>query len=165
MSAPLTTESANAAPRSRLRGYVERFRALFHELGKFGVVGALTFVVDLGLFNLLLSSMTWLPAKVISTIVAASMAFVGNRFWTWRDRERSGLHREYGLYFFFNAVGLAISLACGWLSHDVLGAFWPAVFHTRLADNIATQFVGVILGTVFRFWSYRRYVFVKASPE
>lgn len=147
-----------------LRRYFDRFRHLVHELGKFGVVGAIAYVIDLGLFNLCLSVMSWLPAKVLATVVAASFAFIGNRFWTWKDRERSGLHREYALYFFFNAVGLAISLVCGWISHDVLGAFWPELFHTRLADNVATMFFGMILGTMFRFWSYRRFVFVVAQP-
>jgi putative flippase GtrA len=148
-----------------LRGYLDRFRHLVHELGKFGVVGAIAYVIDLSLFNLGLSVMSWLPAKILATVVAATFAFLGNRFWTWRDRERSGLHREYALYFFFNAVGLAISIACGWISHDVLGSFWPEVFHTRLADNVATMFVGMIGGTAFRFWSYRRFVFVAARPE
>jgi putative flippase GtrA len=148
-----------------LSSYLDRFRHLVHELGKFGVVGAIAYVIDLGLFNLCLSAMSWLPAKVLATVVAATVAFIGNRFWTWKDRERSGLHREYALYFFFNAVGLAISLVCGWISHDLLGAFWPNVFHTRLADNVATMFFGMILGTMFRFWSYRRFVFVVARPE
>lgn len=147
---------------SPLGRLVRRFEHLVQELGKFGVVGAVAYVVDLAIFNACLFVMWWLPASVISTTVAASLAFLGNRFWTWRDRPRSGLHREYGLYFFFNAVGLAIGLVCLWLSHDVLGHFWPQVFHTRLADNVAKMIVGMALGTMFRFWAYRTYVF---APE
>lgn len=138
---------------------VERFRHLIHELGKFGVVGGAAYVVDLVIFNLLLSSTGWLTATVISTAVAATGAFVGNRFWTWRDRERSSLTREYLLYFFFNLVGLGISIGVLWLSHDVLGGWWPAVFHTRVADNVAKMLVGNAIASVFRFWAYRRFVF------
>jgi putative flippase GtrA len=141
---------------------VARFQHLFHELGKFGVVGGVSYVVDAVIFNVCLSVMWWLPSTVISTTIAATIAFVGNRFWTWRDRPRSRLHREYALYFIFNAVGLAIGIACLWLSHDVLGHFWPAVFQTRLADNAAKMVFGMALGTMFRFWAYRTYVFAPA---
>jgi putative flippase GtrA len=139
---------------------VARIWRLVHEVGKFGVVGAVSFVIDITLFNICLSVMWWLPAKSASTVVAASLAFVGNRFWTWRDRQRSNLTREYALYFVLNAIGLGISLVCLWVSHDVLGHWWPDVFHTRLADNVAAIAFGMALGTLFRFWSYRTYVFV-----
>jgi putative flippase GtrA len=150
---------------SRVKALWERFGHLVHELGKFGVVGGVAYLIDVGVFNLFLTATGELWAKVISTAIAASAAFVGNRFWTWRDRERSGLRREYLLYFFFNAVGLAIALACLEISHRGLGHFWPGVFHTRLADNIAAQGVGLVLGTTFRFWSYKRFVFLAASTD
>ncbi len=47
----------------------------------------------------------------------------------------------------------------------MLGAEWPAVFRTRLADNISAMVVGMTLGTVFRFWSYRTFVFVAREAE
>ncbi len=143
----------------------ERFGHLVRELGKFGVVGACTYVVDVTLYNLLYHSFGYFWAKAASTAVAATLAFLGNRFWTWRDRERSGLHREYLLYFGFNLVGLLIGLACLWLSHNGLGHFWPGVFQTRLADNVAALGFGMVLGTLFRFWSYRRFVFLVPVAE
>ncbi|MDI1459912.1 GtrA family protein [Catellatospora sp. KI3] len=136
-----------------------RFQHLLRELGKFGVVGGLAFLVDLAVFNLLLGPMGWLAATVTSMTIAATAAFLGNRYWTWRDRESSSLTREYALYFFFNAVGLGITLAVLWFSHDVLGGAWPEVFQTRLADNVAKSLIGNAFATVFRFWAYRRFVF------
>ena len=41
------------------------------------------------------------------------------------DRPPSSLHREYVLYAIFNVIGLLISLACLWISHDLLGAWRP----------------------------------------
>ncbi len=141
----------------------ERFGHLVHEMGKFGVVGGVAFVVDFLILNELLDrGVESLTAKTISTVVAASIAFVGNRFWTWRHRERSNLGREYGLYFFFNAVGLGIGLAVLALSHYGLGSVWP-VFQSKWADIIAAQLVGTACGTLFRFWSYRRFVFVATA--
>jgi putative flippase GtrA len=135
-----------------------RFRHLVHELGKFGVVGGVAYGIDTAIFVLLVLHLESLTAKTVATVISASAAFLGNRFWTWRHRERSGLAREYGLYFGLNVIGLGIALGCLAVSHYGLGAFWP-IFRTPLADVIAAQVVGLAAGSVFRFWSYRRFVF------
>ncbi len=160
---PTDAATGQERPRSVLawaRGLHERSSHLLNELGKFGVVGAVCYVIDVVIFNLVRNG-TGEPitAKVISTVIATTFAFLGNRFWTWRHHERSGLRREYGLYFGFNLVGLGISLACLWLSHYGLGAVWPGVFTTKLADNISANVIGVGLASTFRFWAYRRYIF------
>ena len=136
----------------------ERFGHLVRELGKFGVVGVTAYVIDVAFFNLFLTSFGSIGAKVASTVIAATAAFVGNRFWTWRARSRTGLHREYVLYFLFNLVGLAIALTCLAISIYGLGAMWPA-FKGTLAQNVAKNVVGMALGTAFRFWAYRQIVF------
>ena len=147
----------------RLRGLVERFQYLVHELGKFGIVGIIAYIVDTGILRALLAvDVNPLLAKTISTVVSATVAFLGNRYWTWRHRARSGLHREYTLYFMFNVVGLAIGLACLGISHYALGRYWP-VLRTDLADVVSANVVGMFFGTVFRFWSYRKFVFRPAD--
>lgn len=137
---------------------VDRFRALFHELAKFGTVGFISLLVDLAVFNAVLHVMPDKPltAKVLSTVVSATNAFVLNRIWSFKHRERTTLRREYSLFIVLNAVGLGIALLCLSISHYVLG------FESRLADNIAANGVGLVLGTTFRFWSYRRFVW--AAP-
>ncbi|MGH3680501.1 MAG: GtrA family protein [Natronosporangium sp.] len=135
-----------------------RFQDLVHELGKFGVVGTVAYLIDTALFAVLLAALEPLTAKALAALIAATVAFVGNRFWTWRHRARSGLAREYLLYFLFNGVGLAISLFILWVTHYLLGTIWP-VLQTPLADLISANVVGLLAGTSFRFWSYRRFVF------
>jgi putative flippase GtrA len=144
---------------SLLRALVVRFRALLSELAKFGTVGFISLGVDLLVFNLVLSLAPDRPltAKVCSTVVSATNAFVLNRFWSFKHRTRTTLHREYSLFAVLNAVGLGISLLCLSISHYVLG------FESRLADNIAANGVGLVLGTAFRFWSYRKFVW--AAPD
>lgn len=154
-----------AARPSVVRLLWDRFGHLVREVGKFGIVGGISFFVDLAVYNVFLDSLGHIWAKVVSTVIAATLAFLGNRFWTWRGRSDRKMHREYLLYFVFNAIGLGIALACAWISHDLLGAVWPDVFHTRLADNVATQLVGTAAGTVFRFWAYRTLVFVGQRPD
>jgi putative flippase GtrA len=161
-SPPAALDEPQAQRVTGLRGLYLRFAHLIHELGKFGIVGAVTYVVHVIIFNVCLGRLPWFGSLIIATVVATTLAFIGNRFWTWRDRDRTALHREYVLYFFFNIVGLLITAAVLWISHDGLGSIWP-VFQTRLADNIAGNLIGVGLASVFRFWSYRRFVF-KAQP-
>ncbi|HEY3503004.1 MAG TPA: GtrA family protein [Actinocatenispora sp.] len=148
-----------------LRGLYARFRQLIHEAAKFGVVGGINFFVDIGLYNVCESVLGLGPltSKTISVTVAATLAFVGNRYWTWRHRPRTNLAREYFLYFVMNAVGLLISLLCLGFSYYVLGAQWPGVFQTPLANNISGNIVGTAFGTLFRFYSYRRWVFLPPS--
>jgi putative flippase GtrA len=136
-----------------------RFGALVRELSKFGTVGGIAFAIDLAIFNVLLhAGFESLLAKTISTVLATTVAFAGNRFWTWRHREHTNMARQYTVFFLLNGVGLGIGLACLAISHYGLGAVWPE-FQSPLADNISGQFVGTAVGTLFRFWSYRRFVF------
>nr|WP_067508444.1 GtrA family protein [Actinoplanes sp. TFC3] len=136
-----------------------RFGALLRELSKFGAVGGVAFAIDFVIFNVLLrSGMESLLAKTCSTVLATTVAFLGNRFWTWRHRSHAGMARQYTVFFLLNGVGLGIGLACLAISHYGLGSIWPE-FQTPLADNISGQLVGTAVGTLFRFWSYRRFVF------
>ncbi len=142
-----------------MRALVARFRTLLTELTRFGVVGFFSLAIDLAVFNLILHAYPHKPltAKVISTIISATNAFLLNRHWSFKHRERTSLRREYGLFAVFNAIGLGIALACLYVSHYALG------YHGKLADNIAANGVGLVLATAFRFWSYRRFVW--AAPD
>jgi putative flippase GtrA len=149
----LPQRPATAPMRAVLRVYYG-LSHLVRELMKFGVVGSVAFLVDVGLFNLVLNATDKpLTSKTISTVVATTVAYAGNRLWTFRRRSRSGVGREYTLFFLLNGVGLGISLSCLAVSHYLLG------FTSQLSDNIAANVIGLGLGTAFRFWSYRRYVF------
>lgn len=157
------TPDAAPAPEpepGRMRRLVRRFDAMKHELAKFGVVGITAYALDSALFlALLLIIDKPLSAKILSGVVSGSAAFLGNRFWTWRHRPRSGLGREYLLYAVVSVVGLCIQLGALWFSHYALGAAWPRLFHSIAADLIAGNVVGMALATAFRFWAYRTVVF------
>ena len=134
---------------------------LIRELMKFGVVGSIAYLIDAGVNNLLRQTEALddrpLTAKGISVAFAAVFAFLGNRFWTFRHRSDPGLARGFVLFFFLNFVGLLIAVGCLAVSHYVLG------FTSLLADNIAGNIIGTGLGTLFRFWSYRKWVFTEVS--
>jgi putative flippase GtrA len=141
----------------QLKDFVTRMRK---ELGKFGVIGLVAYIIDLTIFNVLRFAGGEGPlydkpltAKVVSVLAATTFAYFGNRHWTFKDRSRSSFRRQYTLFFVFNAVGMIISLSCLWVSHYLLG------FESALADNISANVIGLVLGTIFRFWGYHNWVF------
>lgn len=141
--------------RERLGG---TWRRLSRELGRFGVIGALAFVVDVGTFNLLIATVgagSPLKSKVVAVVVATLFSWLGNRLWTYRHRRGARSRRllpELGLFIGLNGVALAISLALLAFSHYLLGLTSP------LADNVSNV-VGIAVGTAFRFFAYRTWVF------
>jgi putative flippase GtrA len=136
-----------------------RFRHLIHEVAKFGIVGGIGFIVTLGGTDLLhfglgLGKYT---AVTLAVIVATFVTFAGNRYWTYRNRTHVGTKRESVMFFVMNGVGLLIQYACLGIVVDGLGQ------SGHLAFNLA-NFTGVALGTIFRFFAYRRWVW-KAPLE
>jgi putative flippase GtrA len=129
------------------------------EVASFGVVGAMAFVIDVGGFNLLVHipnavlAEKPLTAKVISTSIAIIWAYVGNREWTWRHRERARVRRQFSIFVLLNLIAMGIAVTTLGVSRYLLG------LESALADNISANIVGVGLGTIFRFWSYQRWVF------
>lgn len=136
----------------------ERWQKLLHEVLKFGTVGGVNAVVNYAVFNALVLTVFadgQLKANVVATVVATCTSYLMNRHWTYRDRPKSAMRREYTLFFLFNATGLAIELGVLALAKYGLG------ITGLVALNIAKT-AGVGLATVFRFWSYRTFVFRKA---
>ncbi|MDY1004960.1 GtrA family protein [Curtobacterium sp. CFBP9011] len=136
-------------------------RRLIAQLARFGVVGAVGFVVDFGVFNLLRATVLspqdvhsgpfW--AKVVSTAVAIFVNWVGNRYWTFRHQRRSVAAKEGVEFVVVSLGGMVISLGCLAVSHYALG------FTSALADNVSGNGIGLVLGTAFRFWLYKTWVY------
>jgi putative flippase GtrA len=129
------------------------------EIAKFGAVGAIAFVVNVGLFNLLSAGPLDGHEKLSLTIasgVSIVVAWFGSRYWTFRHREQNGLGREYFLFFLLNGIALLFGmLTIGFTTYTLDR-------HDALSVNIA-NIVGVGLGTLFRYWSYKKWVFLEAT--
>lgn len=143
-----------------LRG--QTYREWLVEFTQFLTVGLGSYVVDVGLFNLLAySGIVTLPgdapmvAKTISVSVSIIFSWVMNRLWTFRNKSDKSKGREFVLFILVNIGGLLLALGSLGVSRFVLG------FDSQLADNIAANIVGLVLGTAFRYVCYRYIVFTK----
>jgi len=146
-------------------GAMPRFRGLARQAVSFLLVGGVGLVIDVVVFNTLRTTVLSphdvhagpIIAKTISTALAIVANWIGNRYWTFRAERRRGTRAQVvreGVE--FGAVSIAgslIALGCLWISHYALG------YTSLLADNVATNVVGLALGTAFRFALYRWWVF------
>ena len=140
---------------SSVRRLYERFRHLIHEGSKFLVIGAIGTVITFVVANAL-HGVGRYKAVTIATILATVFTFLGNRYWTFKHREGQGTTRDSIVFFVLNGIGLLIYYGCIGLT-DLAG-----LGKSKLWYNIALV-VGTGLGTLFRFWSYRKWVWVAAD--
>jgi putative flippase GtrA len=94
-------------------------------------------------------------AAAVATIVATALSFVASRYWTFRHRKRSDARRETVLFFTVNGIGVAISEGCVGLA-SAIG------LTGKLSYNLALN-GGIALATLFRYWSYRTWVWPAAA--
>lgn len=125
------------------------------ELVRFGVTGGAAYVADVLVFNALLlgAGLSATTSKILSSVVAIAVAFVGSRWFTWRDRRSDRIGREYALFVLFSALAAGIQYLCLAITHD--GLHWTS----PLADNLSANVLGMAIATAFRFWTFRSYVF------
>ena len=147
---------------SRLsRAFSYLYERLIRYAVKFGVVGAIGYVIDVGIFNALRLGLFGdghffqgpFGAKIVSVTVAVLVTWFGNRYWTFREHRRENFLLELLEFGAIAVLGIGISLLCLYVSHTLLG------FTSLLADNISTNVIGVAVGTVFRFLMYRFWVY------
>jgi putative flippase GtrA len=136
-----------------------RFAHLIPELAKFGVVGLIGTVIDLGGAAYLHVHLGIGPmvSKALSITAATIVTYLGSRFWTFRHRVNQALLREGILFAVLNLVGLAIA--------EVVIAITTYGLDQKsaLAYNAASV-VGTGLGTIFRYFSYKKWVFLAHTP-
>lgn len=136
-------------------------RRLLGEATRFLVVGGIATGVDIGIFNLLHygSGVGPLTSKVVSTVLASVVAFIGNRQWSFDGAAGVRVRRQVLAYVAVTGVALAASLVPLAVARYLLGLTSP------LDLNVAGNGVGLAIGTAVRFWGYKKYVFVAPVQE
>jgi len=139
---------------------------LVGQLARFGAVGIVGLIVDIALFNLLhvtvlspeLIAEGPVIAKVVSTSVAILVNWIGSRYWSFRLERRRPAMRESVEFALVSVGGMLIAVGCLVISRYLLG------YTSLLADNIASNVIGLALGSAFRFVLYRTWVFDPRRP-
>ena len=85
------------------------------------------------------------------------VTYLGSRFWTFRHRVNQALLREGTLFVALNVVGLAIA-------EIVIAVTTYGLDYTVTLAYNAASVVGTGLGTIFRYFSYKKWVFLPGDP-
>ncbi len=137
------------------RRLYERFRLLIHEAAKFGIVGIVGVFVNLAISD-------WMhyavgvgatAAAIVGAVVTTITSYLANRYWSFKHRARTGLGRETLIFAVLNGVGIVIQA----------GTVWALIHGFGLSGKLLYTFangLGIVLGTIFRWWSYRKWVFL-----
>ena len=143
-----------------LRGLYVRFRQLIHEFAKFGIIGVIGLIItNVGYALMHSHGVGPVTSTTIATIIATIVAYIGNRYWSFAHRERTSVPREGLIFFVLNGIGLLIQ--------DAVVAFNSYVLHLehhKLAEFLALN-IGIAIATIFRFWSYRKFVWRLAPTD
>jgi putative flippase GtrA len=131
----------------------QRFRQVIHEGAKFLVVGLIGAIITFGIAIPLHHSVGEYGAITIATILATVVTYLGNGYWAFRSRQGQSTARDSVVFFVLNGIGLLIYYLCIWLFKDVAGLTGTLWYTFELV-------LGTGLGTLFRFWSYRKWVWV-----
>lgn len=155
---PLREPRAAGAPPAVSTVREPRYRRLFRELVSFGLVGTVGTTITFVGANV---GRQWMSDSPLTTVVvpmmiATMVSYLLNRAWTFRDSDSDGSRSEVLLFFGLNGVGVVIQMLCmGVRSYSLhlTGAF---------SYNVALV-IGTALGAAFRYWSYKRWIFLPVS--
>ncbi len=155
---------------ARLPRRLQELAATHHELAKFALVGGTTFIVDTVTFYALKSSVLDskpVTAKIFAVLVATILSYVLNREWSFKSRGGREAHHEAALFFAISAVGMVINAAPLWVSSYVFHLRVPSItpLEENIADFISAQIIGTLLAMAFRWWAFRKFVFLEVEIE
>lgn len=139
---------------------IDRLRRLAPEAMAFGIIGAGNTALYLAITYVLLP-IGAVKASVVGTVITTTLAYLANRYWTYRNHTRTAMRREYTLFFGFNLVGMVIQ--SGAITIGKYG-FGLTEEHDEIAF-MAVTVLGIGIATIFRFWAYRTFVFLKPPVD
>ncbi|MDF2559420.1 MAG: hypothetical protein K0R99_866 [Microbacterium sp.] len=141
-----------------------RIRRLAGVGSRFLVVGALSTLIEVGVFNLLVYVWGWdvVTAKVVASLVALVNAYIGNREWTFRHRDRRGRVSEVTLFLVTNAVCTAIGAVLVWVGVEAVAAVLGRE-PGAVAVNVV-NLTSIVIVVLLRFVLYHGIVF-RVAPS
>ncbi|MFJ9457102.1 GtrA family protein [Kitasatospora sp. NPDC101447] len=147
-----TTAASNSSLAQKLRG-------LQGEVVKFGIVGLSGVVVNFAVFWVCINGLglASVRSNIAATVIAIATNYLGYRYWLYRDRDAASRKREITLFLVYSGIGMLIETG-------VLGFSVYVLKLDSHYEQLGAKVIGLAVATVFRFVSYRTWVF-KADPE
>lgn len=127
---------------------------LRRQLLLFTLVGALGFVVDAGIVQLLVREFEVNPygARVVSFLAAATTTWGFNRRYTFAGHSSGSRRREWARYLIAMAGGFALNYG----AYAALVASWPLVRHWPAIGVAAGSFAGAAVNFLTsKYWIFR----------
>ncbi len=126
-------------------------RQLLAQFIRFGIIGTAGFVWDTLIVTTLAPRLGVYTAGIVSYFIVASLNWLLNRLWTYRDVAHGAHHRQLAMFLAANSVGLLLNRG----TYSLLVAFIPYC-HAHLVIPVAA---GGICGMFSNFFLSRRLVF------
>lgn len=113
-------------------------KGLVGQFMKFGVVGALAFLIDYGILMLLSQVLGWdpVPSSVVSFVVSLAFNYLASMRYVFRRREGMSRQREFAVFVVLSVIGLGINVACMWAGTALLGDGALAVTLTKVVATV-----------------------------
>lgn len=125
-------------------------------LGRFSIIGVFAAGIDIAFSNVLFFIVQLGPvtSKAIAMAIATTVAFIGNREWTFQQREFSRSARaQYVRFWMANLIGFAINVSIVAAGSRMLD------LDDLVTYNLVANVVGIGLATTVRFVLYAKWVF------
>lgn len=142
-----------------------RLRRISGEVARFSAVNVVATIIALIIFNALVHGVKgWfsgplhdrpLTSYLLANSVGMFVSYYGSRHYAFKHRHVAGPGGGLLNYVVINLSSFVIPISCLWISRNVFD--WSSIY----ADNIAGNVIGAVLGNIFRFWAFRRFVFTK----
>ncbi|MEA5020710.1 MAG: GtrA family protein [Gordonibacter sp.] len=129
-------------------------KRLIAQIMKFGIVGAIAFVIDYGLLIFLTEvfGIEYLVSATISFTVSVVFNYVASMRYVFAHKQGMSRRREFIIFVVLSVIGLGINNVCLWAGTDLLGIDY------RISKIVVTFIVMV--------WNFvTRKLFLDASHE
>ena len=92
----------------------------------------------------------YIASAVVAFILACGVSFILQKFWTFGDNSREGIHMQMGVYFFVAVINLALNTLLVYVFVE------RADLHYLFAQAVASALIAVE-----SFFIYQRFIFQK----
>ncbi|QKJ20233.1 GtrA family protein [Microbacterium hominis] len=136
-----------------------RYRRLAGLGARFLVVGGISTLIEVAVFNVLFLGLGWDPvgAKIVASLVALVNAYFGNREWTFRSRGQHGRVTEIALFVIVNAACTALGALLVWVGVEAASAVLDREVGAFVVN--AVNLASIVIVVLARFLLYHFVVF------